>query len=218
MRRRRPVRRRSPRRRSPRRPCRLRRPALPRRPLPPCRERPSPPRRPRRRRPRASRPSAGARELVAPQPPQVLIDRIEIVTPPASPPAADPLASLAPRRVGAVTPRRRRLMAGVTAIQGVDDTLKKLAPTPWRACRRSPTSPSGRSTATPTTCGSTGSSTGSAPNPAYRNMEPPQTGWRTARGRPPLALQLSVPADRVSRDDDERAATRSSSRTSRSPP
>ena len=30
------------------------------------------------------------------------------------------------------------------------------------------------------------------PNLAYRNMEPPRTGWRTARGRPPLALQLST--------------------------
>ena len=45
--------------------------------------------------------SAGTREPVAPQPPQVLIDRIEVITPPASPPAADPFASLAPRRVGA---------------------------------------------------------------------------------------------------------------------
>lgn len=27
-------------------------------------------------------------------------------------------------------------------------------------------------------------------NPAYRNMEPPRTGTRTARGRPPLALEL----------------------------
>lgn len=29
-----------------------------------------------------------------------------------------------------------------------------------------------------------------APNPAYRNMEPPRTGSRTSRGSPPLALEL----------------------------
>lgn len=30
-----------------------------------------------------------------------------------------------------------------------------------------------------------------SPDLAYRNMEPPRTGWRTARGEPPLALRLS---------------------------
>ena len=30
-----------------------------------------------------------------------------------------------------------------------------------------------------------------SPDPTYRNMEPPNTGWRTARGNPPLALRLS---------------------------
>ncbi len=30
-----------------------------------------------------------------------------------------------------------------------------------------------------------------SPDPAYRNMEPPNSGWRTARGNPPLALRLS---------------------------
>ena len=29
-----------------------------------------------------------------------------------------------------------------------------------------------------------------APAPAFANMEPPQTGWTTRRGRPPLALSL----------------------------
>ncbi len=81
-------------------------------------------------------------------------------------------------------------MAGISAIQGVDDTLKTvvdgavddLLPKPlvtvgpldrdhdglrlnWFLYRI-------------------------VPNAAFRNMEPPQTGWRTARGNPPLALTL----------------------------
>lgn len=81
-------------------------------------------------------------------------------------------------------------MAGVAAIHGVDNTLRDL--TTQAVAGISPT---------------VGVTVGPldrdddrlrlnwflyrvTPNPAYRNMEPPRTGWRSAYGCPPLALQL----------------------------
>ena len=80
-------------------------------------------------------------------------------------------------------------MAGVSAIQVVDDTLKKVVSD----------AVAGLAT-TAVTVGPLDREDTSlrlnwflyrvAPNPAFRNMEPPRTGWRTARGSPPLALTL----------------------------
>jgi hypothetical protein len=81
-------------------------------------------------------------------------------------------------------------MAGITAIQGVDDTLKKLTSDAVAALSPRPE----------VTVGPLDRDTDDlrlnwflyriSPNAAYWNMEPPATGWRTARGRPPLALRL----------------------------
>jgi hypothetical protein len=81
-------------------------------------------------------------------------------------------------------------MAGITAIQGVDDTLKKLTSDAVAALSPRPE----------VTVGPLDRDTDDlrlnwflyriSPNAAYSNMEPPTTGWRTARGRPPLALRL----------------------------
>lgn len=50
-----------------------------------------------------------------------------------------------------------------------------------------------------------------SPDPTYRNMEPPNKGWRTARGNPPLALRLSYllsafPAAKTAGGDQEQFA------------
>jgi hypothetical protein len=102
-------------------------------------------------------------------------------------------------------------MAGVTAIQGVDDTLKKLA---FDAV-------SGLSPLPAITVGPLDRERDDlrlnwflyriGPHPSYRNMEPPATGWRTSRGRPPLALQLkyvltAFPASATDGGDQEQFA------------
>lgn len=81
-------------------------------------------------------------------------------------------------------------MAGISAIQGVDDTLRGL----------STQAVSGINPPASITVGPLDREDDRlrlnwflyqiAPNPGSWNMEPPQTGWRTARGRPPLSLQL----------------------------
>ena len=81
-------------------------------------------------------------------------------------------------------------MAGVTAIQGVDDTLKKLTSDAVASLSPRPE----------VTVGPLDRDTDElrlnwflyriSPNASYWNMEPPATGWRTARGQPPLALRL----------------------------
>ena len=109
-------------------------------------------------------------------------------------------------------------MAGVTAIQGVDDTLKKLAADAVAGLSPKPDVTVGPLDRDADDLRLNWFLYRITPNPAYRNMEPPQTGWRTSRGRPPLALQLAVPADRVSRRRRRTGATRSSSPTPRSPP
>lgn len=81
-------------------------------------------------------------------------------------------------------------MGTIGAIHGVDDTLKTISKNAVAVLTPKPK----------VTVGPLDSSGTDArvnwflyridPHPAYRNMEPPHTGWRTARGRPPLALQL----------------------------
>jgi hypothetical protein len=142
--------------------------------------------------PRRTQPAAAPKPAAAPPPapPQVLIDRIDVITPPAAPPAPDLFASLAVAAHRRVAPRRRALMAGITAIQGVDDTLKKLTTDAVASL-----SPKPEVTVGPLDRDSDELRLNwflyrIGPNAAYRNMEPPATGWRTAYGRPPLALTL----------------------------
>jgi hypothetical protein len=82
-------------------------------------------------------------------------------------------------------------MSGVTAIQGVDDILRKLATDAVASLAPKPDVTVG-----PLDREAEGFHVNwflyrVSPDPAYRNMEPPRTGWRTARGNPPLALRLS---------------------------
>jgi hypothetical protein len=81
-------------------------------------------------------------------------------------------------------------MAGVTAIQGVDDTLKHLATDAVAGLTPKP-----RITVGPLDVDASDLRLNwflyrIVPNTAYRNMEPPRTGTVTARGLPPLALEL----------------------------
>jgi hypothetical protein len=82
-------------------------------------------------------------------------------------------------------------MATVTAIQGVDDTLKKIATDAVAGLTPKPTVTVGPLDRDDDELRLNWFLYRIGPNPAYRNMEPPKTGWRTSRGRPPLALQLS---------------------------
>lgn len=102
-------------------------------------------------------------------------------------------------------------MAGVTAIQGVDDTLKKLTSDAVASLSQRPE----------VTIGPLDRDTEDlrlnwflyriSPNAAYWNMEPPATGWTTARGCPPLALRLqylltAFPASATNGGDQEQFA------------
>lgn len=83
-------------------------------------------------------------------------------------------------------------MAGVTVVQGVDDTLRDLATAAIADLDLDPrpavtVGPLDRQSAEPRL---NWFLYRVAPNAAYRNMEPPNGGWRTQRGRPPLALEL----------------------------
>jgi hypothetical protein len=82
-------------------------------------------------------------------------------------------------------------MAGLTAIQGVDDTLKKLAADAVDQLTPKPAITVGPLDRDDEELRLNWFLYRVSPHPAYRNMEPPQTGWRSARGRPPLALGLS---------------------------
>jgi len=82
-------------------------------------------------------------------------------------------------------------MSTTTAIQGVDDILRKLATDAVAALVPKPDISVG-----PLDRDDDGLRLNwflyrVSPDPSYRNMEPPRTGWRTARGSPPLALRLS---------------------------
>ena len=102
-------------------------------------------------------------------------------------------------------------MAGVTAIQGVDDTLKKLTADAVAGLSPKPDVTVGPLDRDDDELRLNWFLYRIAPNSAYRNMEPPQTGWRTARGRPPLALQLqylltAFPASSTNGGDQEQFA------------
>ena len=89
-------------------------------------------------------------------------------------------------------------MAGVTAIQGVDDTLKKLTTDAVAGLTEKPE----------VTVGPLDRDSDDAPAelvplpdhariPPYRNMEPPRTGWRTRRADARRLRSSFIPADRV---------------------
>jgi hypothetical protein len=102
-------------------------------------------------------------------------------------------------------------MAGVTAIQGVDDTLKRLV-----ADAVAPLSPRPEVTVGPLDRDGDDLRLNwflyrVGPNPAFWNMEPPATGTTTSRGRPPLALRLhyllsAFPASATDGGDQEQFA------------
>ena len=102
-------------------------------------------------------------------------------------------------------------MAGVTAIQGVDETLKELAKQAVASLTPKPTVTVGPLDRDDDELRLNWFLYRLVPNAAYRNMEPPQTGWRTSRGRPPLALRLSYlltafPASATNGGDQEQFA------------
>jgi Pvc16 N-terminal domain len=82
-------------------------------------------------------------------------------------------------------------MADVHAIQGVDDTLRKLSTDAVASLSPKPEITVGGLDVDQEEQRLNWFLYRVSPNPAYRNMEPPRTGWRTERGRPPLALRLS---------------------------
>ena len=83
-------------------------------------------------------------------------------------------------------------MSGVTAIQGVDDILRKLANDAVATLSPKPDITVGPLDAEVEGLRLNWFLYRVSPDVAYRNMEPPQTGgWQTARGNPPLALRLS---------------------------
>jgi hypothetical protein len=81
-------------------------------------------------------------------------------------------------------------MAGLSAIQGVDDTLKKLTSDAVAALSPKPGVTVGPLDREAEDLRLNWFLYRVSPNTAYRNMEPPRSGWTTARGRPPLALRL----------------------------
>jgi hypothetical protein len=99
----------------------------------------------------------------------------------------------------------------VTAIQGVDETLKEVAKQAVASLTPKPDVTVGPLDRDDDELRLNWFLYRVAPNPAYRNMEPPATGWRTSRGRPPLALRLSYlltafPASSTNGGDQEQFA------------
>jgi hypothetical protein len=82
-------------------------------------------------------------------------------------------------------------MAGVQAIQGVDDTLRGVSNAAVAALVPKPKVTVGGLDVDDDDLRLNWFLYRVSPNTAFSNMEPPRTGWRTARGRPPLALRLS---------------------------
>ena len=82
-------------------------------------------------------------------------------------------------------------MAGVQAIQGVDDTLRGVSTAAVAGLIPKPRITVGGLDVEDDELRLNWFLYRVSPNPAFSNMEPPRTGWRTARGRPPLALRLS---------------------------
>jgi hypothetical protein len=81
-------------------------------------------------------------------------------------------------------------MAGIRAIEGVDNTLANIATAAMLPLNPRPAITVGPLDRVDDTLRLNWFLYSVGPNPAYRNMEPPQTGTRTARGAPPLALEL----------------------------
>jgi hypothetical protein len=81
-------------------------------------------------------------------------------------------------------------MAGIRAIEGVDNTLANIATAAVQSLNPRPAITVGPLDRDDDTLRLNWFLYSVGPNPAYRNMEPPQTGTRTARGAPPLALEL----------------------------
>jgi hypothetical protein len=81
-------------------------------------------------------------------------------------------------------------MGGIAAIQGVDETLNQLSTAAVAGLTPLPGVTIGPLDRDDDHLRVNWFLYRIEPNPAYANMEPPRTGWRTARGRPPLALQL----------------------------
>ena len=82
-------------------------------------------------------------------------------------------------------------MGDVHAIQGVDDTLRKISSDAVATLAPKPQITVGALDAELEELHLNWFLYRVSPNAAYRNMEPPRTGWHTARGHPPLALRLS---------------------------
>jgi hypothetical protein len=102
-------------------------------------------------------------------------------------------------------------MGTVTAIQGVDDTLKKIATDAVAGLSPKPAITVGPLDRDDDELRLNWFLYRVGPNPAFRNMEPPATGWKTRRGNPPLALELSYlltafPASTTNGGDQEQFA------------
>jgi hypothetical protein len=102
-------------------------------------------------------------------------------------------------------------MAGVTAIQGVDDTLKKLTSDAVATLSPRPEVTLGPLDREGDELRLNWFLYRISPNPAFRNMEPPRSGWTSTRGRPPLALRLqylltAFPASATDGGDQEQFA------------
>lgn len=102
-------------------------------------------------------------------------------------------------------------MSTVTAIQGVDEILYSLSTTAVASLVPKPDVTVGPLDGEEDTLRLNWFLYRVSPDPTYRNMEPPNTGWRTARGNPPLALRLSYllsafPAAKTTGGDQEQFA------------
>lgn len=82
-------------------------------------------------------------------------------------------------------------MAGVRAIEGVDNTLVNIANAAVEGLSPRPTVTVGPLDRDDEVLRINWFLYAVRPNPAYRNMEPPRTGATAARGQPPLSLELS---------------------------
>ena len=102
-------------------------------------------------------------------------------------------------------------MSTVTAIQGIDEILYALSTAAVSSLAPKPDITVGPLDGDEDTLRLNWFLYRVSPDPTYRNMEPPNTGWRTARGIPPLALRLSYllsafPAAKTAGGDQEQFA------------
>jgi Pvc16 N-terminal domain len=102
-------------------------------------------------------------------------------------------------------------MSTVTAIQGVDEILYALSTAAVSSLTPKPDITVGPLDGDEDTLRLNWFLYRVSPDPTYRSMEPPTTGWRTSRGNPPLALRLSYllsafPAAKTAGGDQEQFA------------